>query len=135
MAVAEENSEEINPKAYIPGHIANEIKERVNKYLKDHPSESEADCSTLQRQLQFFDISEYCDLISSKANWPYFEPYFRHKDKLQDRFRQLQNLRNTLVHNRDLTDVIVKDGEAAMIWFSGVLNKYQPVVSRSAQLN
>ena len=127
LAVAEENDEDINPKAYIPGHIANKIKGRMDKYLKDYPSDSEADCSTLQRQLQFFDISEYCELISSKENWPYFEPYFGHKSSLQNRFSQLQNLRNTLVHNRDLTDVIIKDGEAAMIWFSGVLNKYQPV--------
>ncbi len=71
-----------------------------------------------------------CYLAMNHAeNWPYFEPYFGHKGSLQNRFSQLQNLRNTLAHNRDLTDVIIKDGEAAILWFSGVLNKYQPVAS------
>ena len=129
LAVAEENDEDINLKAYIPGHIANKIEGRINKYLKDHPSDSKEDCATLQRQLQFFDVSEYCELISSKENWPYFEPYFGHKGSLQNRFSQLQNLRNALAHNRELTDVIIKDGEAAILWFSAVLNKYQPVAA------
>lgn len=123
LSVAKENEEDINPKAYIPGHISSKLQHRINKYLKDHPADSTENCSILERQLQFFDISEYCDLLISKENWPYFEPYFGHQGSLQNRFSQLQNLRNTLAHNRDLTDVVVKDGEAAMLWFSSVLGK------------
>ncbi len=125
LDVAEENEEDINPKAYIPGHVVNKLNGRIDKHLKDHPCDSKEDCSTLERRLQFFDLSEYCELISSKDNWLYFEPHFGHKATLQQRFSQLQNLRNTLAHNRELTDVIVKDGEAAILWFSGVLNKPQ----------
>ncbi|MEL6353596.1 MAG: DUF262 domain-containing protein, partial [Cyanobacteria bacterium J06627_28] len=125
LSVAKENEEDIHPKAYIPGHITAKLEGRIKKYLKDHPADFEESCSTLEKQLQFFDVSEYCELISSKDNWPYFEPYFGHKGSLQNRFSQLQKLRNTLAHNRDLTEVVIKDGEAAMLWFSGVLNKLQ----------
>jgi hypothetical protein len=62
-------------------------------------------------------------MISSN-NWQYFELYFGSKGAVQSRFTQLQNLRNTLAHNRDLTDVIIKDGEAAILWFSSILRKY-----------
>ncbi len=63
----------------------------------------------------------------SSNNWQYFEPYFGHKNALQSRFSQLQTLRNTLAHNRDLTDVVIKDGEAAILWFSSTLRKYNLV--------
>ena len=129
LSVAKENEEDINPKAYIPGNVVAKLKTRIDRYLKDHPADSKESCLTLERRLQFFDVSEYCELITSKNNWPYFEPYFGHQSSLQNRFSQLQNLRNTLAHNRDLTDVVVKDGEAAMLWFSSVLSKQQLVIA------
>jgi hypothetical protein len=127
LAVANDNDEDIDTKTYIPQAIAQKLAGRIQKYLKDHLSEDKETLYTLPRQLQFFDLSEYCELMISKENWPYFEAYFGHKGALQSRFSQLQNMRNTLAHNRDLTDIIIKDGEAAILWFSAVLRKHQPV--------
>lgn len=127
LAVANDNDEDIDPRTYIPQGIAQKQKERINKYLKDHLSEDKETLYTLSKQLQFFDLAEYCELMVSKENWPYFESYFGHKGFLQSRFSQLQTMRNTLAHNRDLTDIIIKDGEAVILWFSAVLRQHQPV--------
>lgn len=43
------------------------------------------------------------------------------KEQLSSRLCQLAELRNTLRHSRALTDVVVKDGEAARLWFSSAL--------------
>jgi hypothetical protein len=36
---------------------------------------------------------------------------------------QLAELRNTLRHSRALSDVVVKDGEAAILWFGAALRR------------
>lgn len=122
--IAAEHEEDVDIQSYIPGHLLPKIKARIEAYLKNHPSEEQDAYKSLPQILKFFDMSEYCELFVSKSNWLYFEPYFGNKAALQNRFTQLQNLRNTLAHNRDLTDVIIKDGEAAILWFSSTLRKY-----------
>lgn len=122
--VAAEHEEDIVSNSYIPRHIVPKLDGKIQKYLKENPSDSAESFKSLKKQLKFFDVSEYCDLIISSTNWQYFEPYFNDKTSLQSRFKQLQNLRNTLAHNRELTDVIIKDGEAAILWFSSVLRRY-----------
>ncbi|NJL56762.1 hypothetical protein HC928_17630 [bacterium] len=122
--VATDREEDIDLKDYIPNHFAGKLEGRIKAYLKNNPSERSESFQTLSGKLQFFDLSEYCDLMVSKQNWPLFEPFFGSKGSLQSRFSQLQNLRNTLAHNRDLTDVVIKDGEAAILWFSSTLRKY-----------
>lgn len=37
------------------------------------------------------------------------------------RFHQLADLRNSIRHSRDVDEVTRKDGEAAILWFTGVL--------------
>jgi hypothetical protein len=124
LEIATEYEEDIHPNSYIPQHFVAKIDGRVQKYLRHNPSENSETFKSLKKRLQFFDMSEYCELIVSNSNWQYFESYFGSKGAVQSRFTQLQSLRNTLAHNRDLTDVIIKDGEAAILWFSSVLRKY-----------
>jgi hypothetical protein len=122
--VLHENEDDIDRNSYIPSHFLAKIEERIKKYFKDNPSEDRLLFQTVERKINFFDVSEYCQLIISGQNWQYFESTFGDKSALQNRFSQLQNLRNTLAHNRDLTDVVIKDGEAAILWFSSALRKY-----------
>ena len=122
--IAVDCEEYIDIKDYIPQHFSPKLEGRIKAHLKNNPSETAESFQTLSEKLKFFDISEYCELIVSKQNWPLFEAYFGSKGTLQTRFSQLQNLRNTLAHNRDLTDVVIKDGEAAILWFSSTLRKY-----------
>lgn len=122
--IATEHEEDINLKSYIPHHLVPRLSDRINAHLKNNPSETAESFDELSQKLKFFDMGDYCELITAKDNWSYFEPYFGHKGTLQSRFSQLQILRNTLAHNRDLTDVVIKDGEAAILWFSSTLRKY-----------
>ncbi len=123
VKIYNENEEDISW-SYIPTHISPKIKERIEKYLRDNPAENKNDFMLIEKQVSFFDVSEYHALIVSKDNWRYFETIFGDKHSLEQRFSQLQNLRNTLAHHRELNDVIVKDGEAAILWFSSALRRF-----------
>ena len=72
-------------------------------------------------QLEYFDLRELQAVITSKSLWPRFEPMFRTKETVAVRFGQLAELRNAIRHSRTLTDVAIKDGEAATLWFDGML--------------
>jgi hypothetical protein len=39
------------------------------------------------------------------------------------RFNQLFTLRNQIAHNNELNDIMIKDGEASILWLKGVLSK------------
>ncbi|MBY5957988.1 hypothetical protein KUV50_07600 [Membranicola marinus] len=67
-------------------------------------------------------------MISSKINWKVFEDSFGSKGTLQIRFSQLGELRNGIRHSRGATDIAIKDGEAAISWFSSVLKPVQAVL-------
>jgi abortive infection bacteriophage resistance protein len=118
------NEDDIDPKSFVPQHIEQKVEIRVKKHLSDNPAETKSTFDVIEKRIDFFDISEYFDLISSKDNWQYFEPIFGQKPMLQSRFSQLQNIRNAVAHSRELNDVMVKDGEAAILWFSSALRKY-----------
>ena len=119
------NNEEDISWNYIPEYIQNKIKSRMKKYLLDNPGEDKKFFSSnLKHKLKFFDVSDYRTLIVDENNWPYFESIFGEQDSLNQRFQQFQKLRNTIAHNRELTDIVVKDGEASILWFSSALNAY-----------
>jgi len=44
---------------------------------------------------------------------------------LAARFGQIAELRNAIRHSRTLTNVAIKDGEAAILWFDGMLGRRQ----------
>jgi hypothetical protein len=75
----------------------------------------------LRQQLEYFDLRELQDLIVGKATWPSFEPIFATKESLDVRFSQAAELRNAIRHSRIATDVTIKDGEAAILWFEQTL--------------
>jgi hypothetical protein len=122
--VYRENEDDIDPKTYVPTHFQGKIQDRIKRYLKDNPSQDREVFQSIENQIKFFDVSEYCDLATSSSNWSYFQTVFGDKSVLQSRFSQLQNLRNAIAHNRELTDVSIADGEAAILWFSAALRKY-----------
>jgi len=124
--IAIENEDDIDPAKYIPSHFASKLESKIKRHLRDNPSDSYADYNSLAKKIDFFDLSEYCDLMLTKDNWPYFEPYFGqgNKSALQQRFSQLQAMRNAIAHNRELADVVIKEGEAAILWLSEALRKY-----------
>lgn len=107
--------------ALLPPHIKVKAEERIQKMLQKDAAKDPSDYKTLSRYLEFSDLRECQATIISKSLWSHFESRFGQKDMLQKRFDQLAELRNVLRHSRTVDEVVKKDGEAAVLWFSKVL--------------
>jgi len=109
----------------LPSHVTHKAIERVRAAARKQPGSDlqQPSCRTL---LEYFDLRELQDALISKALWSEVEPSFTTKEQLNARFMQLAELRNTLRHSRTLSDVVLKDGEAAILWFNNALGDRQP---------
>ena len=110
-----------NYKTTTPGHIQEKIKKRISTELKKKPYLSLEDFNSFEKRIHFFDLFEYYDLIVSKSNWSNFEAIFENKERLQTRFDQLSALRNAIRHTRGVSSIEKFDGEAAITWFTEIL--------------
>ena len=79
--------------------------------------------ATLEGKLEYFDLRELQDTITSKALWTRFEPSFYNIETLVKKFDQLAELRNGIRHSRSVSEITHKEGEAAILWFQQVLSK------------
>jgi hypothetical protein len=70
----------------------------------------------------FFTILNYKQIISEF--WVVFEPIFRSKSDVKEKFEDLSNLRNALKHNQKLIPYEVKSGEVVLMWFEDTLKNY-----------
>jgi hypothetical protein len=103
-------------------HLQPKIEERIARVLHNHPGTDSSKYKTLSAQLQFFDMSEYFEIISNKVYWPYFKSTFNSKENLNKHILQLSNLRNALRHSREQTKLIIAEGLASILWFKMALN-------------
>ena len=115
------------------------ITERITAARRRNPGMGNGHYESLSGKLEYCDLRELQDVLTSKILWPQFEERFGSKEMLNVRFAQLAELRNRLRHSRTVDDVTRKDGEAALLWFRQVLAKriggwrrtYWPVVCHS----
>ncbi len=61
--------------------------------------------------------------IVAKTVWPQFDVRFNNKEQVANRFNQLAELRNSIRHSRTVTEIVRKDGEAALLWFEEALKR------------
>ncbi len=109
-------------------HFVNEktkqaVEFKIASHLKKFPGEDSGSFNSFRKKLNFFTLGEYKDIIVQGNCWEDFEPIFKSKANLIGRFNQLFVLRNQIAHNNELNDIMIKDGEAAIIWFKGILEK------------
>ena len=109
----------------LPSHVSQRVRDRVTVAARRLPETSAARLATFDGQLEYFDLRELQDVITSKSLWPLFEPTFRTKETLAVRFGQIAELRNAIRHSRTLTNIAIKDGEAAILWFDSMLGRRQ----------
>jgi hypothetical protein len=107
--------------AALPTHVRQKINERLQVAAKKSPAMDLKQYQTLGGQLEYADLRELQDVIVTKALWPQFQSRFGSKEGVAARFDQLAELRNSIRHSRSVTDIIRKDGEAALLWFKQVL--------------
>jgi len=108
----------------VPNHVKEKVNGRIKTWLGKNPGEDKTQFLQLRRRMDFFDLQEYKDMITSKPAYPSFEELFGSKGTLEVRFNQLAELRNSLRHSRDVNDATIKDGEAAIAWFSSIIRPY-----------
>jgi hypothetical protein len=105
----------------VPPHIIDKVNKRIQNTLKKNPVLSFDDFKTSRKKLDYFDLQEYCDVIMSKSNWEMFETQFKNKQPLLEKFSKLGELRNSIRHSRDVDEVTLLEGKAAIIWFEKLI--------------
>lgn len=104
-----------------PPHVDQRINERLQTATRKNPSLDQDYYQTVPGKLEFADLRELEAIVLSKDLWSRFEQRFSNKEVLAKRFAQLAELRNGIRHSRTVDDVTLKEGEAALIWFAGLL--------------
>lgn len=97
--------------------------ERINRAVRKNATLDIANYETLTQRLEYFDLRELQTAIIARQLWPRFDAFFKNKEALTVKFDQLAELRNSLRHSRTVTDIVRKEGEAAIAWFEQVLAK------------
>jgi len=105
----------------VPPHLINKMDERIEVELKKNSALDARRLKSLAGRLEFADLRDVQEAILGAGLWQGFESWFSTKPMLIRRFDQLADLRNSLAHSRTLTDVVLKDGEAAIHWFEGII--------------
>ena len=105
----------------VPQRVQNSVSERIERAVKKNAALDDANYENLSQKLEFFDLRELQTTMEGKQLWPRFEAVFKNKTSLLTKFNQLAELRNSLRHSRTVTDIVKKEGEASIIWFSQIL--------------
>ena len=105
----------------LPPHVVQKVDERIQRALKKSAARDSDDYATLPGKLEFCDLRELQDIITSRSLWPQFSERFSNKETLVGKFGQLAELRNGIRHARRVDQVTCKEGEAAILWFEKAL--------------
>jgi hypothetical protein len=107
----------------LPPHVQQKIEDRIQTALRKNAALDGEYLQTLAGKLEFCDLRELQDTITSKSLWPRFESCFVNKVTLAAKFDQLAELRNGIRHSRTVNNIARMEGEAAILWFTQVLQK------------
>lgn len=110
-----------NDSQQLPSHLLKKVDEAIFRASKKDPTVYSQEYEALAKKLEYTDLRELQEIITSRAKWPSFENKFTNKEKLNMRFDQLADLRNSIRHSRTVTDILRQDGQAALLWFEFVL--------------
>jgi hypothetical protein len=112
-----------NDVAQLPPHIAQKLDDSIKRAAKKNATIDVENYHELTARLEFADLRELQEIITSKVTWARFEPRFANKETLNTKFGQLAELRNGIRHSRAVDEITRKEGDAAILWFQKVLSK------------
>ncbi|RZO86869.1 MAG: DUF262 domain-containing protein [Oceanococcus sp.] len=110
-------------KNIFPSHIRDQVERRIAGELKKNPARTKEDFADLSKKLEWLDLMECCDIMCQKALWPAFEPAYQNQAAMKSKFSQLGALRNTIRHSREMTEVVLHEGRAAIAFFRGISSR------------
>lgn len=102
----------------VPADIRSAVDAKIASQVKGHPYDREK-LAAPEAKMSFLDMMDYEKIISS--NWQLFAGIFQSRAELNKHFLAVKNYRNSIKHNRDMNPVERKNGEAAVLWFDGIL--------------
>jgi hypothetical protein len=120
-----------NDPARLPSHLAQKAQERRDAAARREPGGQHTGVADLEASLEYLDLRDLQGVLSSKVTWPAFAPTFATKEALDARFSQLSELRNSIRHSRTTSAIVLKDGEAALLWFEQALGAVELEVADS----
>ena len=112
-------------KQCVPLEIRENAEKRIGEALVRYPDLKKEEFRSHRRKLDYCNVMDYFTIMSNGANWPAFRPIFRKRDDLQRYMSGLNDYRNAVMHSREMTELVEKNGEAALIWFETVLSADQ----------
>jgi hypothetical protein len=118
-------------KQSIPPDVRENAEERIGEALARYPDLKMDEFRSHRRKLDYCNVMDYFTIMGNGANWPVFQPVFRKKDDLQRYMSGMNEYRNAVMHSRDMTELVEKNGEAALIWFETVLSADQEPQEKS----
>ncbi len=105
-------------KKIIPSHMQDIIGKRINDYLKKNPDKTMSDL-TDRDKLNYCDVMDYFTLFT--GNWSLFEENFVSKYELEKKFNNFKTYRDAIKHNKPMSSVMRKEGEAALEWLDKII--------------
>jgi hypothetical protein len=109
-------------KNIVPSHIQEKIKGNIEKEEKKNPALVKSRNNSPEYLLQFSDLQELQGIIVAKNNWEIVQEVFGTKENLAIEFNNLSGLRNPIRHSREIDEVSLLKGKAAISWFKQQLN-------------
>lgn len=107
---------------HIPTHTHDNLQRKIEQEARKAPGNSANRFDSPRIKLDYCDVTDYADIILSKSNWGLFLADFGSKGECNRNFGDLREYRNALKHNREMSNIVSLRGEAAIEWFSHVLD-------------
>jgi hypothetical protein len=120
-------------KSAIPGDVIASVKEKIDGHISRQPYLDQSDFKSGRSRLDFCDVSDYEKIFMK--NWSIFVDHFQRKPELSKHMAAFRELRNCVQHNRKPTKVEEKNGEAAILWLRGILDKYDTMLASASAEN
>ena len=106
----------------VPQHVQQKTADRIQAAAKRNAAFDSEYYQSVSGQLEYTDMRELQDIITSKLLWPKFQDTFVQKEALNTKFGQLAGLRNSIRHSRAADEITTMEGGAAIKWFKKVMS-------------
>jgi hypothetical protein len=111
-------------RARLPSEVNDGIDGNISRAAgKNAAFDSKKYQDDLLQRLEYSDLSHIKSTISNKLLWALFQSRFLNKETFGAKFDQMSRLRNEIRHGRTVDPIILREGEAGILWFERVLQK------------
>lgn len=106
----------------VTGKYKQDLRFRIKQHIEKHPNLKIEHFKSFQKAVQFSDIDHLKNLINSNAYWVLFETTFKSRKYVDKYFDQLAAVRHVLKHKREMTNLLLYEGQAAIEWLNMCLS-------------